>query len=161
MFGPSFVPLRPEGNNMLPETLSTADALAIPYARICLVLGLTILVTLVVGVALRRFLQGGRASVGRKGSRFLALVDALPIGPGRAVYAVEAQGRTLVFAATGDRVALLAEIDPMTESTTASDALGAVSVPPPASRTVGLTGSFSRVLEAARRFETDRGETRS
>lgn len=142
------------------ETLVAADALEVPWGRILAVLGVTLLVTLAVGVGLRRILGLGPRARGGRASRLLALADALPLGQGRALYVVEAMGRRLVVAAAGDRVSLLADLGlaPAPEAPAALEAEAPEPLAPsPATGTPNPGDpAFDAVLEATRRFAAGR-----
>jgi flagellar biogenesis protein FliO len=133
---------------MAPETLSAADALAIPYARILGVLGLTLVLTVIAALGLRRLLTPGSVVRGR--GRLLVLQDALALGPRRAIYVIEAAGKALVIGAAGDQLTLLTEL-PKVEAP----------APPPAQSkepAAQQSPAFARVLDAARKFEARQNE---
>jgi flagellar biogenesis protein FliO len=137
---------------MSPETFSPADALSIPWGRLALVLALCSTLTFVLVFVLRRMHGLG---TGRRRERQLTLMDTLPIGPRRAIYTIDALGRTLVIAAAGERVTLLLE-------------LTARSAPEPeepipdhedgTTTSLETAPAFERVLKAVRHFGARREE---
>lgn len=90
---------------MTPEALETAD-FAIPWARIALVLLLTVGAT----VALAACAKGLQARPRAGRGRMLSLVDVLSLGPQRSLFVVAAGGRHLLLAATPQGVTSLGEL---------------------------------------------------
>ena len=75
---------------------------------------LLVLIPLIYGVTR---LYGKRVAMGGRG-RALRVVDALALGPNRAVYLVEVGDRILVLGATAQHISLLAEVtDPVSIAT--------------------------------------------
>lgn len=153
---------------MTPEALETAD-FAIPWARIALVLLLTVGAT----VALAACAKGLQARPRAGRGRMLSLVDVLSLGPQRSLFVVAAGGRQLLLAATPQGVTSLGELGPAPlPAPAAPPATEAVSAPEPvatSSPLVQLLGDeaprertpspFDRVLQAVRSFDERIGRT--
>ncbi|MEZ6185775.1 MAG: flagellar biosynthetic protein FliO [Planctomycetota bacterium] len=95
----------------MPAEAFSPAALDVPYGRIVLVLGLTLLVSLVASLIMRRFVLGGGGAASDE--RLLRLKDTLSVGPRQSVLAVEANGRTILLASTQDRITFLSDLGPV------------------------------------------------
>ena len=141
----------------MPPEPFTAAALDVPYGRIVLVLGLTLLVSLAAALIMRRFVLGGGAAAAD--DRVLRLKDSLSLGPRRSVLAVEAAGRTILLASTQDRITFLSDLGPVADPTpppAPPPELPATLEPTLVTPTeASVQPAFARVLEAARQFQSE------
>jgi flagellar biogenesis protein FliO len=134
---------------MIAQALGPAVSFEVPYGRLAWALLLTLAAGLLLLFGLRRILGGGAARAGRV--RLLRVLDALPIGPRRAIYVIEAAGRALVLAACGDRVSLLLELPALPEW-----AAKRAFTPTAPYEIAEPSSFFERVRDAAPQFEAFR-----
>lgn len=92
----------------------------------------------------RRFVK--RARLGPSGDKVLKIVDALPLGPKRQVYVLEAFGRRLIVGATQESITLISEFSDEEVAAAVGDA--GSPAPTVASDGPATRSAFLRALEA-------------